>query len=134
MCNKVFFSMNTRAHLARKRLKAMIEAKTHWIVGVTPEVMIYAWRLAALHVDRCGEQMTTLCIHELRMQPLLCTLPKDKVSLDDLLGVIGPIDASREVIESKEWIDTGGEFHGKTLEVAGLWHGFGHGGTFSSGV
>jgi hypothetical protein len=31
-------------------------------------------------------------------------------------------------------IDPGGDFQGKTLEVAGLWHGFGHRGPFSGGV
>jgi hypothetical protein len=104
LCHGVFFDQMTRAHLARQCLQAMLKAKTHWVIGVTPEGMGYAWRLAAPHEQRCGEAMPTLCIHELAVPPLMCTLPPDKVSLDDLIGALGPLPTSPEVVESKEWI------------------------------
>jgi hypothetical protein len=48
--------------------------------------------------------MTTMIIDDLDMKPVLCTLPKDRVSLDDIVQTIGPIPMSPEVVEGKEWI------------------------------
>jgi hypothetical protein len=48
--------------------------------------------------------MTALHIHDLRSNPLMCTLPKDRVSLGDIMQVIGAIEGSREVVESKQLI------------------------------
>ena len=47
---------------------------------------------------------------------------------------LGPVDHGAEAAANPATgpstnIDPGGDFQGKTLEVAGLWHGFGHGGT-----
>jgi hypothetical protein len=83
----------------------LIQARTHWIVAVTPECQSYAYRLNALHLERCGDGMSFMHIPELRIHPLLCTLPKGQVSYDDLVGVIGHIPGvSREVVEAKAWI------------------------------
>ena len=43
--------------------------------------------------------MTTMIIHDLDIEPVLCTLPKDRVSLDDIVQTIGPIPISPEVVE-----------------------------------
>jgi hypothetical protein len=104
MCHSVFFDHTTRGHLARARFKAMLQANTHWVVGVTPECASYALRLERLHWERCYGNMITLHIHDLRRQPLLCTLPKAHVSLDDILQIIGAIAGWREVIEDQPWI------------------------------
>jgi hypothetical protein len=61
MCHQVFFDHTTRGHLARARFKAMLEARTHWVIGVTPDCASYALRLEMLHRQRCGEHMLTLC-------------------------------------------------------------------------
>lgn len=105
MCTHTFFDRSTATYLARKRLVKLIRVRTHWIIAVTPECLSYAYRLAALHEERCGEQMATLCLHDIKLSPTLCTLPKNKVSYDDLVGVIGRIEgASREVVEGRAWI------------------------------
>jgi hypothetical protein len=49
MCHHVFFDHTTRGHLARARFKAMLEAGTHWVIGVTPDCVSYAVRLELLH-------------------------------------------------------------------------------------
>jgi hypothetical protein len=106
MCTHAFFDHTTRAHLARQRLKALLDAGTHWIIGMTPELdlMGRAARLGAIHLRFCGEGIGVLHLPEIKAQPVLCTLPKEKVSLDDVLSVIGPLSTSRGVIESKPWI------------------------------
>jgi hypothetical protein len=105
MCTHTFFDQTTNRYLARRRLVKLIHARTHWIVAVTPECMAYAYRLGGLHQERCGDPMTYLVMRDLPMAPMLCTLPKAKVSYDDLIGVIGQIQGtSREVVEGKEWI------------------------------
>jgi hypothetical protein len=105
MCNHAFFDQATSRYLARRRMVKLIQAKTHWVVAVTPECMSYAYRLAALHQERCGDEMATLCLHDIKLMPHLCTLPKDKVSYDDLIRVIGRIEgASSEVVEERAYI------------------------------
>jgi hypothetical protein len=105
MCPHTFFDRTTATYLARRRLIKLIRARTHWIVAVTPECQSYVWRLVALHQEKCGGMMATLCLHDIKFAPSLCTLPRDQVSYDDLVGVIGRIEgASREVVESKAWI------------------------------
>jgi hypothetical protein len=105
MCPHTFFDRTTATYLARKRLIKMIAAHTHWIVAVTPECISYAYRLAALHHEKCGGVMATLCLPDVKLAPSLCALPRDRVSYDDLVGVIGRIEgASREVVEGKAWI------------------------------
>jgi hypothetical protein len=104
MCHHVFFDDTTRAHLARHRLKAILEARTHWVIGVTPDCVSYSLRLEMLHRQRCGERMLTLHINDLHIQPLMCLLPRDRFSLDDIMSVLGGINTSREVIESKQWL------------------------------
>jgi hypothetical protein len=103
-CTHLFFGWSTNGHLARRRLVRMLKARTHWVIAVTPECLSYAYRLGGLYHERCGDAMTTMVIHDLNVKPLLCLLPKDHVSLDDLVGVIGPIPGSREVVEEKEWL------------------------------
>jgi hypothetical protein len=105
MCPHTFFDRTTTTYLARRRLVKLIQAGTHWIVAVTPECLSYAYRLFALHQEKCGGTMATLRLHDIKRSPSLCTLPRDRVSYDDLIGVIGRIEgASREVVESKAWI------------------------------
>jgi hypothetical protein len=105
MCTHTFFGRATATHLARLRLLAMIEAKTHWLVAVTPECGSYIARLLLLHSDKVGGTMATLHLPNVKMGPVVCTLPRDRVSFDDLVGVIGQIQgASREVIESRAYI------------------------------
>jgi hypothetical protein len=105
MCTHTFFDRTTATYLARRRLVKMIQARTHWIVAVTPECIPYVYRLLALHEARCGGEMATLCLHDSKLMPSLCTLPRDRVSYDDLIGVIGQIPGvSREVVEGKVWI------------------------------
>ena len=104
MCHHAFFDSTTRGHMARARFKAMLEARTHWIIGVTPDCASYALHLEMLHRQRCGEKMLALCIHDLRINPLMCLLPRGQVSLDDIMKAVGGVDTSREVIESKPWI------------------------------
>jgi hypothetical protein len=105
MCPHTFFDRTTATYLARLRLIKLIRARTHWIVAVTPECQSYIQRLFALHQEKCGSVMATLCLHDVKRSPSLCTLPRDRVSYDDLIGVIGRIEgASREVVESKAWI------------------------------
>jgi hypothetical protein len=104
LCHHVFFDDTTRAHLARHRFRRIIAAGTHWIIGVTPDCWSYAVHLEMLHKQRCCEAMLTLCIHDLRLNPLMCLLPRDRVSLDDIIKAIGGLDTSREVIESQPWI------------------------------
>jgi hypothetical protein len=103
-CNHLFFSWSTNGHLARRRLVRMIKARTHWVVAVTPECLSYAYRLGGLCQERCGDAMTTMLIRDFEVVPLVCLLPKDRVSLDDLLGVLGHLPESREVVEGKKWI------------------------------
>jgi hypothetical protein len=95
MCNHVFFDNTMRGHMARARFRAMLQAKTHWVVGVTPDCVSRALHLEMLHRQRC---------EDLDIHPLMCLLPRDRFSLDDILQVIGVTDTSREVIESKSWI------------------------------
>jgi hypothetical protein len=104
MCHHVFFDDTTRAHLARHRFRRIIAARTHWIIGVTPDCWSYAMHLERLHRQRCGDRMLTLCIHDLRLNPLMCLLPRDRFSLDDIMHVMGGVDTSPEVIESQPWI------------------------------
>jgi len=104
MCTHTFFDYTTKQYLARRRLKRLIDAGTHWIIGVTPQYVGHALGLEALHQQRCGEAMISMIIHDLHIHPLLCTLPKDQVALDEIIKAIGGIDTSREVIESKRWI------------------------------
>jgi hypothetical protein len=104
MCHHVFFDQTTTAHLDRRRFRAMLEARRHWVIAVTPDCVFYALRLEMLHRQRCGVNMLTLCIHDLRINPLMCLLPRGQFSLDDILHVMGGIGTSREVIESKKWI------------------------------
>jgi hypothetical protein len=105
ICPHAFFDRTTATHLARLRLLKLIKARTHWIVAVTPECISYAYRLFALHQEKCGGVMFTLRLHDIMFAPSLCTLPRDRVSYDDLIGVIGRIEGvSREVVESKAWI------------------------------
>jgi hypothetical protein len=105
MCTHAFFDRGTATYLARLRLIKMIKAHTHWIIAVTPECQSYVWRLVALHSEKCGGEMAALCLHDIKFAPSLCALPRDKVSYEDLIGVIGRIEgASREVVEGKAWI------------------------------
>jgi hypothetical protein len=105
MCTHTFFDRATNTHLARLRLMALIQAKTHWIVAVTPECASYIARLLMLHQEKVGDMMATLNLPNVKMSPVLCTLPRDQVSYDDITGVIGPIPGySREVVEEKKWI------------------------------
>jgi hypothetical protein len=105
MCTHTFFDSSTATYLARQRLVKMIQARTHWIVAVTPECVSYAYRLFALHQEKCGGVMAVLRLYDIKFAPSLCTLPRDRVSYDDLIGVIGRIEgASREVVEAKAWI------------------------------
>jgi hypothetical protein len=104
MCHHVFFDGTTRGHLARHRFRRLIEARTHWVIGVTPDCVGRALRLEAMHRQRCGETMLTLCIHELRLNPLMCLLPREQFSLDAILNVMGGLHTSREVIERQPWI------------------------------
>jgi replicative DNA helicase len=105
MCTHTFFDRSMTMYLASRRLLKLLKARTHWIVAVTPECRSYAYRLAALHQQRCGGEMATLCLHDIKLAPSLCTLPKDQVSYDDLIGVIGRIEGeSREVVEGRAWI------------------------------
>jgi hypothetical protein len=104
MCTHLFFDHTTRGHLARARFKDLLKARTHWVIGVTPDCASYALRLEMLHRQRCGEHMLTLCIHDLRLNPLMCLLPRDQLPLDAILHVLGGLNASREVIERQPWI------------------------------
>jgi hypothetical protein len=105
MCTHTFFDRATNTHLAPLRLVQMIQAKTHWIVAVTPECGSYVARLLMLHHDKCDGNIPTLDLPSVTMHPVLRTLPRDRVSYDDLIGVIGPIPGfSREVVEEKKWI------------------------------
>jgi hypothetical protein len=105
MCTHTFFDRATATHLARLRLVAMIREKTHWMVAVTAECGSYVYRLVHLHQERVGDMMATLNLPNVKRHPILCTLPKDRVSYDDLIAVIGRIEgASREVVEGKAWI------------------------------
>jgi len=104
-CPHTFFDRATATHLARLRLEAMIEARTHWIVAVTPECASYIARLLVLYNEKVGGMMATLNLPNVKMCPVLCTLPKDRVSYEDLVSVIGQIQgASREVVESRAYI------------------------------
>jgi hypothetical protein len=120
-CTHTFFHWHTNAHLARRRLVRMLKARTHWVVAVTPECLSYAYRLGGLHQERCGQGMTTLIIRDLDVQPLLCALPRDRVSLDDLIGVIGPMPISPELIESKDWILLTSHNHALNLQAIDRW-------------
>jgi hypothetical protein len=105
MCAHTFFDRTTATHLARLRLVKMLAARTHWIVAVTPECGSYIARLIMLHNEKVGGMMATLNLPNVAMHPVLCTLPRDQVSYDDLIGIIGPIPGySREAVESKRWI------------------------------
>jgi hypothetical protein len=103
-CNHLFFSWSTQGHLARRKLMHMLKAHTHWVIAVTPECISRAYALAQLYQERCDDAMTTMVLRDLTPTPLLCLLPRDQVSFDDLLGVLGQSPESREVVESRDWI------------------------------
>jgi hypothetical protein len=48
--------------------------------------------------------MRVLPIPELRLSPVICTLPKALVSYDDLVEAIGESSLSRGQAEAKEWM------------------------------
>jgi hypothetical protein len=103
-CNHLFFSWSTQGHLARRKLVHTIKARRHWVVAVTSECMSRAYALAKLYQERCDDTLTTMAIRDLSPTPVVCLLPKDQVSLDDLMQVIGHQPESREVIEDRDWI------------------------------
>jgi hypothetical protein len=85
MRTHTFFDRATVTHLARLRLVAMIQAKAHWIVAVTPDCARFAASLSVLHYERCGPVMTIVGLRDLDCHPAMCVLPRDQVSLDDLV-------------------------------------------------
>jgi hypothetical protein len=103
-CNHLFFTWSTNGHLARRRLVNLINAHTHWIFAVTPECISRAYALAKLYQERCGDTITTMVLRDISPTPVLCLLPKDQVSFNDLAEVVAELGQSREVIESKDWI------------------------------
>jgi hypothetical protein len=103
-CTHLFFSWSTNGHLARRKLVHILKAHTHWVIAVTPECISRAYALARLYEERCGDTITTMVIRDLNPTPLLCVLPKDRVSLDDLAEVVAELAPSREVIEGRDWI------------------------------
>jgi hypothetical protein len=104
MCHHAFFDDTTLSHLARHKFRRLLEARTHWVIGVTPDCISRALRLEALHQQRCGERMAAMHIQDLDIHPLMCLLPKDQVSLNDIMRIISDVKVSTEVIESKQWI------------------------------
>jgi hypothetical protein len=104
MDNHQFFSRDVSTHLARKRLTDLFDAKTHWALAITPECMTLIWQLGQLHRERCGEGIDLLVLRSQPMRPIVCTLPRDQFTLDDILELIGPVPCSREVLEEKAWI------------------------------
>ena len=103
-CTHRFFSWATQGHLVRRRLVNRMKAHTHWVFAVTPECISRAYALAQLYQERCDDSITTILIQDITPTPVLCLLPKDRVSLDDLVRVLGPLPQSREVLEGMDWI------------------------------
>jgi hypothetical protein len=103
-CNHLFFTWSTQGHLARRTLVNTIKARRHWVIAVTPECIARGSALVQRYQEQCGDRMRMMVIHDLNPTPVVYLLPKDRVSLDDLVGVLAELAPSREVIEGREWI------------------------------
>jgi hypothetical protein len=103
-CNHLFFTWATVGHLARRRLVHLLRARQHWVIAVTAECMSRAHALAQLHQECCNDSMSTMVLHDLHPTPVLCMLPKDQVSFNDLAQVVAELGSEREAVEARDWI------------------------------
>jgi hypothetical protein len=103
-CTHLFFDDTTSAHLARRRLRHLMQARSHWIVGVTPDCAPYVVCLNMLHHERCGEAMTIVGLRDLDCHPAMCVLPRDRGSLDDLVEAIQIEPHANTSIDEMPWI------------------------------
>jgi hypothetical protein len=123
-CTHLFFDKTTSAHLARRRLRNLMYARTHWLVAVTPDCAPYAVALNALHRERCGEAMTVVGMPDLSCQPALCALPRDRVSLDDLAEAT-QLQITASVEEMPWFLITYGDM-AQITQAIGQWIGRDH--------
>lgn len=119
--NHLFFSWATHAHLTRRTLVKTIEAHQHWIIAITPECMSRASALAKLYQERCGNDISMMMLRDLSPTPVLLALPRDQVSLDDLIDVVPELELSREAIESPDWILISSDYPKEWKEAIEHW-------------